>query len=219
VSNVRLFADETGNFDFSRGHGASKYFGVGTLIMKEADSVAMSAELSDLRYRLTMDGKCDGRCFHATTDRQGVRDEVFSLLMGYDFEFDVTMLEKSKALPRIRLNEPTFFKYAWYYHFKYQAPRLRRDELIVIAADLNIKKQRSGFQSAITDVVAQCMPGQRHHVGFWPSESEHGLQAADYCLWAIQRKFERNDKRSYEIIKSKVRSEFDLFRSGTTHHY
>jgi hypothetical protein len=214
-----LFADETGNFDFSRRQGATKYFGVGTLVISEADSNALSAGLSELRYTLTKQGKCDGRCFHATTDTQEVRNEVFALLMGFDFEFDVTMLEKSKALPRIRPDEPTFFKYAWYYHFKYQAPRLRRDELIVIAADLNIKKQRSAFQSAVTDVIAQCMPGQRHHVGFWKSESEHGLQAADYCLWAISRKFERGDARSFEIIKGRVRSEFDLFRSGTTHHY
>jgi hypothetical protein len=219
VPNVRLFADETGNFDFSRRNGATRYFGVGTLLISETASNALSGELSGLRYELTKQGLSDGRCFHASTDLQEVRNQVFDVLMGHDFEFDVTMLEKSKALPRIRRDEPTFFKYAWYYHFKYQAPRLRRDELIVVAADLNIKKQRSGFQAAIGDVVAQCMPGQRHHVGFWSSDSEPGLQAADYCLWAISRKYERNDDRSYKIIKKRVRSDFDLFRSGQTHHY
>lgn len=189
------------------------------MLITEEDSIALGLELDALRYRLTAEGKCDGDCFHASEDSQEVRDEVFKVLMCHPFDFDVTMLEKAKALPRIRKDEPTFFKYAWYYHFKYQAPRLRRKDLIVVAASLDLKKHRSSFKGAIEDVVAQCMPGQRHHVGFWPSASDYGLQAADYCLWAIRRKYELQDTRSYEIIKDRIQSEFDLFRSGRTYYY
>lgn len=148
-----------------------------------------------------------------------MRDQVFDLILKRDFEFDVTMLEKSKALPRIRKNEPQFFKYAWYYHFKYQVEKLQKHDMIVVAADINIKKQRQAFQTAVSDVVNQCLPGQKHFIDFCPSESDIGLQAADYCLWAIHRKMEKAHLMSYDLIKDKISSEFDLFRYGNKHYY
>ena len=36
----------------------------------------------------------------------------------------------------------------------------------------------------------------------YPSESA-GLQAMDYCLWALQRKYERGEERFYEMMRSK----------------
>jgi hypothetical protein len=36
-------------------------------------------------------------CFHATDDRQVIRDEVFALLVDHPLRVDVTLLEKSKA--------------------------------------------------------------------------------------------------------------------------
>jgi hypothetical protein len=35
MAKLRLLSDETGNFDFSRGKEATKYFGVGTLVMED----------------------------------------------------------------------------------------------------------------------------------------------------------------------------------------
>lgn len=219
MAKLRLFADETGNFDFSRGRDATRYFGVGTLVMEDDAAKALTSDLQALRYLLTESGAIDVRPFHAAKDKQAVRDEVFKVLMRHTFRFDVTLLEKSKALPRIRDSDHYFFKHSWFYHFKYIAAGLRRDDLIVIAAELGLKAQRQLFRAAIDDVITQCLPGQRHHIAFWPSTSECGLQAVDYCLWAVFKKYERGDTRSYDIIKSKIRSEFDLFRSGTRHFY
>lgn len=42
---------------------------------------------------------------------------------------------------------------------------------------------------------------------------------ADFCCWAIQRKWERGDERSYVLIRNKVRSEFEPFRRGQTLYY
>jgi hypothetical protein len=56
-------------------------------------------------------------------------------------------------------------------------------------------------------------------LAFWPNSSDACLQVADYCLWAVFRKYELGDMRSYDLIKNKVRSEFDLFVTGTTHYY
>jgi len=53
----------------------------------------------------------------------------------------------------------------------------------------------------------------------WPPESDPCLQVADYCVWAIQRKWERDDSRSYDLIKDKIESEFDVWSIGSTHYY
>ena len=48
-----------------------------------------------------------------------------------------------------------------------------------------------------------------HHV----SCSHYGLQLADYCCWAMFRKWERGDTGYLDRIQSAVRSEFDIFRT------
>jgi hypothetical protein len=50
-------------------------------------------------------------------------------------------------------------------------------------------------------------------------ESDPCLQVADYCTWAIQRKWERNDNRSYDLISGKLESEYDVWAIGRTYHY
>ena len=58
-----------------------------------------------------------------------------------------------------------------------------------------------------------------HCVAFWAYESDPCLQIADYCTWAIQRKWEGNDPRSHVLIADKIRSEFDVWQRGTTYYY
>jgi hypothetical protein len=45
------------------------------------------------------------------------------------------------------------------------------------------------------------------------------LQVADYATWAIQRKWERNDPRSYDQVKHLLGSEFDAFEPGQPTYY
>jgi hypothetical protein len=45
------------------------------------------------------------------------------------------------------------------------------------------------------------------------------LQIADYVTWAVQRKYEQQDDRSYDLIKAKIRSEFKPFEAGPTVYY
>lgn len=48
-----LFADESGNFDFSANKGATQYFAVGTLMIVGEDKMrALRDDLANLRYEL-----------------------------------------------------------------------------------------------------------------------------------------------------------------------
>jgi hypothetical protein len=61
--------------------------------------------------------------------------------------------------------------------------------------------------------------GKTYRVHHYASKTSHYLQVADYCNWAIYRKWENLDTRSYKLIEGAVRSEFDIFQAGTTFYY
>lgn len=213
-----LFADEAGCFTFKRKAGASKYFLLCTVCM---DDCRFAGALLDIRRRLIAAGDSNRDKLHATTDSLEVRDEVYGILERADFTIDVTILEKSKAYPRTRIDEPTFYRYAWYYHFQHIGPlRCVPDrKSLITAAALGQKKTRAIFKSTVNNVIQQLMPRERWEVAFMESAQEPCLWVADYCAWAIQRKLEMGDDQAYQRIQPKIATEFDLWRSGRRHFY
>ncbi|MDB4950165.1 MAG: hypothetical protein JWM27_2814 [Gemmatimonadetes bacterium] len=152
-----VFADESGNFDFSRRNGASRYFILATI---SCDSCTPGDALLTLRRELAWEGHGLNSEFHATDDPQSVRDRVFALIAREDFRVNVTVLEKSKALPRLRTSDETFYKTAWYLHLRHVAPRVagRHDELLVVSASLGTRARRQAMYAAVHDVVSQVTP-------------------------------------------------------------
>ena len=45
------------------------------------------------------------------------------------------------------------------------------------------------------------------------------LQLADYCAWAMHRKWERADTRPYALIQGKIVTEYDVFSEGTDAYF
>lgn len=213
-----IYADESGNFDFSLNQKASRYFILTTVVI---DNHTIESDLLDLRRELAWTGVLLSRGFHATEDKQLVRDKVFDILKGYNLRIDATILEKRKAQPKIRPTDTRFYKYAWYFHMKFVAPSVasKSDQLLVIGASIGTKKKLAVFRSAVKDVMNQTSPTSAMQTAIWTAECDPCLQIADYCPWAIQRKWELADTRSYDLIKDKISTEYDLFRSGTTFYY
>lgn len=221
-----MFSDESGNFDFrdhARYPGASRYFAVGTVMIDGDDAVhALEADLLALRRELAWNNVTHDDAFHASEDPQAVRNAVFAVLNRHDFRVDVTLLEKSKAQPHLYLDDPTFYQYAWWFHFKYLAPRTFRpgDELMVVAAALGTRKMRAAFRSGVESVVTQCLDFRvPRQIGFWPVESEPCLQVADYAVWAVTRAWEKGDDRALKQLGRKVRTQWDYFKWGADHYY
>jgi len=217
MGRVYVFADEAGNFDFRRATGATRYFILGTVTTSNA---AGGEAVLELRRELAWQGVGLESCFHATEDAQMIRNEVFRVLQNVDMRADFTIYEKSKTVPH-RQNEVGLYKLAWFTHFKQVGPAIarRNDEMLVIASSLGTRKQRRTIRIAIEDVVDQVVRCSSWQVAFWPCESDPCLQIADYVTWAVQRKWEHGDDRSYDLIKRKIRTEFDFFQWGTQHYY
>jgi hypothetical protein len=218
LAHVYLFADEAGDFAFNaRG---SRYFIIGSVTLEDC---AIGSDLLDLRRRLTMQGRVHQGFaeFHAAEDRQEIRDLVFSLLGAHDFRVDATILDKTKTLPRLAQDHLRFYKQAWYLHFQYVGPRVvgPKDDLLVVASALQVNRKKAVLGHAVRDVVQQIVEARSYQTAFWPAQADPCLQAADYVTWAIQRKHERGDARSYELIRNKIASEFQPFRIGATTYY
>lgn len=219
MARVHVFADESGNFDFSRNSGASRYYILTTVTF--FDDRATCRDLDDLRYDLAWRGIDHPGPFHATEDSWPVRNEVFTALAPHRFRIDALILEKSKAQPHLREDQVTFYRYAWWLHMKYVAPKIASpdDELLVIAASIGTKKMRAAFHRSVQRVMKQVTPSVSMRTAAWRDDADTGLQVADYCCWALKRKWEDGDGQCYDLISDKLRSEFPAFERGNTHYY
>lgn len=213
-----IFADEFGDFTFARGHNISTYFIVCTVMMNDC---TLGDELLALRRDLAWLGVPLRDYFHATYDKQGVRDAVYKLIGGRQFTVQATVMEKAKAQPQVRASHERFYQYGWYYHFRHGiAPQIQKgDELLITAASVKTKKAQGAFTNAINDVVQQHLTRAQWQTSFCPCACDPCLQIVDYCTWAIQRRWERNDVRSHALVANRITYEFDLWQHGNQLYY
>lgn len=213
-----IYTDEAGDFNFSNQRGASRYFILTTVTVADH---AIETDLLELRRELAWEDLQPAGFFHAANDKQRVRDRVFAVLGRHNFQVDATILEKCKVNPRIRTTEARFYGFAWYAHLAGLIPALTPlwDEMLVIAASIGTGAMRSAFYSETSIAASNNVQKAVVRPAMWPAASSLLLQVADYCAWALQRKWERADTRTYALIKDRIASEFDAFRYGTATYY
>jgi hypothetical protein len=215
---THFFVDEAGNFDFSRRRDASTYFILTSVTMENPEA---ADALIHLRRQLVWEGLPITNAFHATTDKQDVRNRVFDEISRMDIRVDATIFEKGKTVPHRQQMLP-FYKLAWFYHAMNVIPvAISRDQpLHVIAASLATKNTQIQVASAIKDFVDQCGRSETTtRVNHWPAGTDPCLQVADYCCWAIQRKWERQDDRSHLLIRGLIQSEYEMWSRGRKYYY
>ena len=214
-----MFLDEGGNFDFSP--NGSKWFSLTSVI--QFRPFEFDAKLCALKFDLLEEGLCLDR-FHATEDMQHVRDKVFDIIKSglSSTRIDHLLIEKCKTNPSIRHVEE-FYPKMLCYLLKY--PLAVMDwkvvkEVIVITDSLPVQKKRQAIEKAVKmSLKAALPPDAKYRIYHWDSRSCFGIQLADYCNWATYIKWERGETRSYDLIKSAIRSEFDIFKLGAKTYY
>lgn len=217
MTRVYVFEDEAGDFTFKRKPGASRYFIIGTATMSNC---ILGDELLALRRELLWQG-IPLQQFHATSDRQRVRDQVYDRIAASQIRIDATILDKTKTQDHLRSNHARFYKQALFLHFKHVIPKVatRHDDLTVVASSLQIKKMKGALADSVHDVVDQVSRTRRYIAVFHQACSDPCLQIADYVTWAIQRKHESDDDRSYRRIKHLISSEFEPFKYRPKTYY
>jgi Protein of unknown function (DUF3800) len=204
VPRLEVWGDESGNLDFDPKTG-SKYFVVSTMTVGDPH---LTTGLLDLRRELDRRGFELPDGFHATEDKQAVRDEVFKLLTSVAVRADFTYYTKAQVYPRIQSDPDYFYRWSWFYHLRHVLPKIvpKEGELFVGIATLGIKKKRQLHAQALREVVAQCLRSVRPHCAHWSAPSHPCLQAADYYTWAVGRWLESGDDRSLKLIRPQIRT-------------
>lgn len=215
-----MFLDEGGNFDFST-NGTSHFTITAVTVTRP---FSFDTSLGSLKYDL-IEGGLDIEYFHASEDKQKVRDLVFRVIRENipNMSIDTVVVDKRKTNPNLR-DIAKFYPKMLGYLMQYvcEERNLKGCIGIVIITDIiPVEKKRRAVEKAIKTTLAPIMKSTKkpyqllHH----DSKSSFGLQVADYCNWAIYRKWTRDDVRSYELVRAGIRDEFDIFKTGNTYYY
>lgn len=218
MSRIHIYADESGNFDFSLRQGATRHFILTTVTF--FDDRQACADLHNLKYDLAWEGSGHAGPFHATEDEQAVRDRVFQLLQPHGFRVDAIVIDKRKAMPHLQRDDQ-LYEFAWYYLLRFLIPSTEThdQETLIVAASVGTKKRRGLLHRGLAGVVNRLATQADIRTTHWPADSDPGLQIADYCSWAFFRKWETGDLRSWALIQDKVHSEFEIFRRSAKLYY
>jgi hypothetical protein len=209
-----VFLDEGGNLDFSP-HG-TQYLTLSSI--STVRPFYFDGPLMELRYDL-IEGGLDMPRFHAAEDRQVVRDQVFESILSNDGQIhvDSVIVDKTQLPSGMKTVE---------HLYPGAVTQLLRDlvlpsydttlyaEVIVITDTLPVDRRRKAVEKGIKLTLSAALSmGIRYRIYHHPSASCMGLQVADYCNWAIYRKWQSGDVRSHKTIQRLIRHE-RLFAVG-----
>ncbi|MCL5986915.1 MAG: DUF3800 domain-containing protein [Actinobacteria bacterium] len=219
MDDLFLFLDESGNYDFSvRG---TKYLVFACLTTVDPNFSIM--ELYEKKHDFIKKG-LPIEYFHASEDKQKVRDEIFGIIQKCNnFIIDSIVVEKRKVNPFIRSMDK-IYPMIYEYLVKYICQRYKKSDIknIIIFTDrFPIKRNREIIEKVLKTNLKICIPKevQSYCILHHDAKSHYYLQIVDYCCWAVYRKWNNNDFRSYNLISDKISSEFDIFKSGNTNYY
>ncbi|MCL4740706.1 MAG: DUF3800 domain-containing protein [Phycisphaerales bacterium] len=218
-SPLYVFFDEGGNLDFSA--TGTRYFTLTGVWLHRP--FPCDLELINLRFDLIETG-LNIEYFHAAEDRQAVRNRVFEILSGRldRFRADSVVVEKRMTAPPLRSDERFYPETLGYLlrHILECCELADWSEVIVITDTIPVNRKRRAIEGSVKTTLARMLPaGMPYRVLHHSSKSCIGLQIADYFNWAIFRSWERGDGRSLDAVRPAVRSQFDIFRKGTTIWY
>ena len=186
-----VFLDEGGNFDFSA--GGTPYFLL-TSIVKERPFAAYQ-DMTELKYDLIETG-ANIEYFHAAEDAQATRNRVFDIIERRleGVRIDSLIIEKRKTGPALQHPEKFYPKMLGYLlrHVLERHHLDRYREVLVFTDRIPVAKKRNAVEKAVRMTLADMLPkSARYRLLHHDSKSNFDLQIADYCNWAIYRKWDR----------------------------
>ena len=222
-----IFIDESGNFDFSS--KGTKYFilsAVSTLnpLGKE--------RLEEIKYDLMKNGT-NLEYFHATEDKQVVRNKVYSFIENLkDIEIDSVIAQKNKTNPSLYISEKKkkpkkgeklytlALQTLLQYIFRRYNNSAKVDRVVIVLSSIFDVNKRELIKKTIKIYLKQIFSNP-FYLYFHQNRSDKNTQIADYCCWAIYKKWTDGEIRPYSVVNkgNKIKSEFDIFKTGKTIYY
>lgn len=217
-----IFLDEGGNFDFSK--SGSKYFTLTCVSLYRP--FLLHTDLDTYKYDLIehrIKPRIEMEYFHCADDNRFVRKRVFSMLEASvpPNSVDAVIVEKAKTGPALQ-PEQYFYPRMLLYLLRFAIVKAFSGvgEVVVITDNIPVAKKRNAIEKAVKSSLKSMLPsGVHYRVMHHSSKAHYGLQIADYFNWAVYRKWEHGDDSAHASISTKIRSEFEIFRSGKRFYY
>lgn len=162
------------------------------------------------------------RFFHACNDLPEVRREVFKLLLKSETKVQVVIRHKIKLAEDAKKKfKESGIKITANNIYDDLIKRLFRN--LLHKADENhivvARRGKTGRLHALTDSIEKA---KKNFEKKWNIANPHeyaGLQVVDYYLWALQRLYERHEKRFFNMLSSHYRLIMDLDDTRNKHCY
>lgn len=207
---IYIFLDEGGNFDFSS--NGTPYFSITSLVVRRPFNVHQKLDAFKhdcIEYGLNTES------FHCCEDNLHVRKKVFDIINIHacDYIIDSLIIEKRKVEPALYYPQKFYSKMIGYLlkHVLLRENSDNASEIIVITDALPLQSKRKIFEKTIKQALAEMLPsGCSFRVFHHSAKSHFGLQVADYCNWAIFRKWQKGEIEHYDNIKQAIRSELSI---------
>jgi hypothetical protein len=218
ADTLYLFLDESGNFDFSPiGTRYLTFTGLAT-----RDVVPAVIEVHRFKHQVIERGE-DLEYFHATEDRQWVRDGMFGIIGARShFAVYAIIIEKAKTDPSLR-------DMARFYPFV--CGRLLADlftdvspaslnRIIVFMDDVPVRRVRQAVLKGIKENLKTYLaPGQPYGILMHAAKSHPYLQMVDYLGWAVYVKWARSEERPWQAVSRLFHAEEEVFRDSQVRYY
>ncbi|HOK18588.1 MAG TPA: DUF3800 domain-containing protein [Caldisericia bacterium] len=219
-----IFVDEAGNFDFSK--TGTKYFVLTSF--SSLEPLYNRDKLLYLKYDL-WENNLGLEYFHASEDKDTVKNKVFEFIksINNNIEIDSVIIQKNKTNPKLYENETKKEKGKKVYELslkcllKYIFNRyknLKLTKIIIVLSSIFDNNKRELILKTIKKFLKENF-NISFNIYFFDSKSDINCQIIDYISWAIYRKWEKDDLKSYNYIKEIIKSEFDMFKTGIEIYY
>ncbi|MFM9111737.1 MAG: DUF3800 domain-containing protein [Actinomycetota bacterium] len=195
-----IFIDESGNFDFTE--RGTRYFvmaGIATLT-----PLISASAMHEVRYKLLSDG-VDVRGFHASEDKQAVRNVVVTALTGLNnIQGHVIYGDKRQAPSALRSDSAlhSLFGRLLIVHFLHTFAHVDYQKVVVVFDQALTKKKQGDFQGILKPELKSV--GKRFHLYFHPMMADMNGQIADYLAWSKFVSLERNEMRPWTSLSSTI---------------
>lgn len=225
MNTLFIFIDESGNFDFSP--NGTKYFSLSAI--STLDPLGKEG-LEKLKYDLIKNGN-NIEYFHASEDKNTVKDKVYDFIKNIEnIDIDSVIVQKNKTNPSLyivekkdkkgkghRLYSRVLQTLICYILYRYNDSTDIEKVVIILSSIFNSKK-RDLIKLTIKRYLKLNF-SKPFFLDFHSCKSDINTQIADYCGWAIYKKWTDGTTRYYDAIGNKIKNEFDMFRKGNFIYY
>lgn len=215
LKTLYIFLDESGNLDFSNTGTENYVLAAVTAIQPLESSIA----LQQLKYVLLAQHE-DVEHFHASEDKQTIRDRVFNTIKQLD-NIRINYIYAKK-----RLAHPTYHDSASFYallgktllKYLFNGRATQQYSKIVVVFDkaLSSKEQKKFLKVVKPELKAI---GKPYAIYFHRTLSDFNGQIADYVAWAKYVALERDERRPLSELEGISHEEFNIFQRGTHEYY